>query len=35
MLIKIDKMMIMAKDVVGDVGGDMVVGNMRGCTLVP
>ena len=35
MLIKRDKMMIMVKDMVRDVGGDMVVKNMRGCTLVP
>ena len=35
MSIKRDKMMIMAKDVVGDVGGDVVVENMRRCTLVP
>ena len=35
MLIKRDKMMIMTEDVVGDVGRDMVVENMRRCTLVP
>ena len=32
MLIMRDKMMIIADDVVGDVGGDMVVENMRRCT---
>ena len=35
MLIKRDDMMIMTKDMVGDEEGDMVVENMRGCTLVP
>ena len=35
MLIKRDKMMIMAEDVIGDAGGDMVVENMRRCILVP
>ena len=34
MLIKRGKMMIIAEDVTLDVGGDMVVENMRGCTLV-
>ena len=28
-------MMIMIEDVAGDVGGDMVVENMRRCSLVP
>ena len=35
MLIKIDKMMIMVEDMVGDVGGDMVVASMRGFMLLP
>ena len=35
MLIKKDKMMIMAKDMVGYMGVDMVVKNMGGYTLVP
>ena len=30
MLIKRDKMMIIAEDVVGDVGEDMVIENMKG-----
>ena len=35
MLIKRDKIMIMVEDVIGDVGGDMVIENMRRCTIVP